>query len=75
MDRVLAIVGLRARTLVRRYRSASDLARLAGSALTFLVAGGLAIGLAIGFGVMTHMLARGGDESMMRLGCSPHPCH
>jgi hypothetical protein len=68
VDRVLAIVGLRARTLFRRYRSASDLARLAGSALSLLLAGGLAIGLAIGFGVMTHMLARGGDESMMRLG-------
>jgi hypothetical protein len=68
VDRVLAIVGLRARTLFRRYRSASDLARLAGSALSLLLAGGLAIGLAIGFGVMTHMLARGRDESMMRLG-------
>ena len=68
MDRVLAIVGLRLKLLTRRLLGKGGTANLLGSIGLFVLGALFSLGLAIGFGIMVHVLAKGSDPERIRIG-------
>ncbi len=68
MDRVLAIVRLRPKLLARRLLGKGGTANLLGAIGLFVLGALFALGLAIGFGIMVHQLAKGGDPQNIRIG-------
>lgn len=68
MDRVLAIIGLRLRLLARQMRGKGGTLNLLSAIVLLLVGVLFALGLAVGFGIMIHMLVKGSDPRTLRIG-------
>jgi hypothetical protein len=67
MDRVLAIVGLRLKTVLRRSRGGAGVARVLGAAMTLILATFVALAIAAIFGVLTHIAVRDGTADEIRI--------
>jgi ABC-2 type transport system permease protein len=70
VSRTLAIAELRFKLLVRKMRGAGGALNLVGGILLSVLGLVFAAGLAVGFGVMTHVFVTGGDSRKLLIGFS-----
>ena len=68
MDRILAIIGLRAKLMARQMQGKGGTFNLIGAIALLIIGVLFALGLAVGLGIMAYVVGQGGDPRKIRIG-------